>query len=259
MTHHSPARLIPLQILLGIVLIVCVVGCGSLQTTQNSGAETPAFDKVIPTSAVNEPTSTVPNRTQKPSFGDFDYFLLSLSWSPDYCASNGNDDPQQCSVGKKLGFVLHGLWPQNIHGYPSNCSQEPLPAKVREQFPGLYPNDALYTHEWSKHGTCSGVSAYEYLSFTQLLKQSVQIPTAYRSPEKPFRRSTAQLKKDFSAANPGFSVDMVEPSCSGSGRYLKEVYICFSKQGNAMACSPEVHKTALKSCAAADFLVRNTR
>jgi ribonuclease T2 len=206
-----------------------------------------------------KPTPSVSSRTQTPSFGNFDYFVLALSWSPDYCASNGNDDPQQCAVGKKLGFVLHGLWPQNNQGYPSDCSNEPLPAKVKDQFPGLYPNDALFTHEWAKHGTCSGVSPYEYLSFTRQLKQTVQIPTAYRSPEKPFRTSTAQLKKDFTAANPGYTADMIEPSCSGSGKYLKEVYVCFSKTGNGTACSSEVHKAALKSCQAADYLVRNTR
>ena len=63
--------------------------------------------------------------------GQFDFYVLALSWSPDYCASDGQDDFQQCSIGKKLGFVLHGLWPQYNQGYPSDCSTEKLPAAVK--------------------------------------------------------------------------------------------------------------------------------
>jgi ribonuclease T2 len=273
----SSGKLTSVQMLGVIVILICISGYEAWQKSQPSVAEpagaTPSQGVVRPTATVEvqtakvqtvetqtiEPSAPVPVEIQGSSFGDFDYFLLALSWSPDYCLTSGNDDPQQCAIGKKLGFVLHGLWPQNNLGYPSNCSKDPMPAAVKAQFPGLYPNDALYTHEWEKHGTCSGVSAKEYLSFTQRLKQSVQIPEAYQSPEKPFRSSATQIKADFSSANSGFSADVFEPSCSGSGRYLKELYVCFSKEGQAVACSAEVHKTALKSCQGADFLVRNTR
>ncbi len=191
--------------------------------------------------------------------GQFDYLVLSLSWSPDYCATNGNNDPQQCSIGKKLGFVLHGLWPQNTRGYPSNCSNEPLPASVKARFPGLYPNPSLYDHEWSKHGTCTGLSPEEYMRAASQIKQSVVIPAAYRAPEQPFRTSADQLKQAFSLANPSFDPTGFEPNCSGSGRFLKELYVCFSRQGQPTACGAELHKDALKSCGQPDFLVRNIR
>ena len=76
--------------------------------------------------------------------GLFDFYVLVLSWSPEYCASAGGSDPQQCSVGRKLGFVLHGLWPQYNRGYPSNCSSARLPAEVKARFSGLYPSPSLY-------------------------------------------------------------------------------------------------------------------
>lgn len=189
----------------------------------------------------------------------FDYFVLALSWSPDYCATNGSNDPQQCSIGKKLGFVLHGLWPQYNQGYPSNCSTEKLPTSVKSEFAGLYPNDNLFSHEWEKHGTCSGLSPASYLTLTRQLKESVIIPDEFRAPEKPFRITADNLRVAFENSNPTLQRSGIEVYCSGSGRFLKEMYICFSREGEPGTCGADVHKDSLKSCQAADFLVRNTR
>jgi hypothetical protein len=54
----------------------------------------------------------------------FDYYVLSLSWSPQYCAgSNGRNDSKQCGTGRRFGFVVHGLWPNNNRPpHPSNCA-----------------------------------------------------------------------------------------------------------------------------------------
>ena len=47
--------------------------------------------------------------------GDFDYYVLALSWSPTHCIEVGDErrDPQ-CDRGRNgrpYAFVLHGLWP----------------------------------------------------------------------------------------------------------------------------------------------------
>jgi len=189
----------------------------------------------------------------------FDYFILALSWSPDYCATSGGNDAQQCSLGKKLGFVLHGLWPQNNQGYPVNCTTEKMPQSVKNQFVGLYPNDALFDHEWEKHGTCTGLTPTHFLTLSRQVMNSLVIPAAYRSPETPFRTTTQQLRNEFTQANPSINPAAFETNCSGSGRYFKELYVCFSRTGSPIACGAEVHKEALKSCQAADFTVRNLR
>ena len=45
--------------------------------------------------------------------GSFDYYALSLSWSPTYCADKGaRDGGPQCNGPRPYAFVLHGLWPQ---------------------------------------------------------------------------------------------------------------------------------------------------
>jgi ribonuclease T2 len=245
-----------------ILVFVIVAAVYLYQQFAAPGGALPS-DSITPTPVVAKPAG--PSPTLPPSSSGtgsqakFDFYLLDLSWSPDYCATSGNDDPQQCSIGKKLGFVLHGLWPQYNQGYPSDCSNVRLPDSVKAKFPGLYPNDSLFTHEWEKHGTCSGLSPEQYLTLSKQLKESVTIPAAYRAPEQPFRTTTAQLKKDFVAANSAFSEAGLAVNCSGSGRYLQELQICFSLDGKPVSCSREVLNDAAKSCQAADFLVRNVK
>ncbi len=191
--------------------------------------------------------------------GKFDFYVLALSWSPDYCAAKGDGDPQQCGQGRQLGFVLHGLWPQYDRGWPANCTNEAFNPSMQQQFPSLYPSPKLYSHEWAKHGTCSGLSQKAYHQFSADLKAAVAIPDRYQQPSKPFRTTLNELKDDFVATNPGMSVDSVAPRCSGSGRFLQEVLVCRSKDGAAGTCSAEMLKKSQKSCGQENFLVRNVR
>jgi ribonuclease T2 len=220
-------------------------------------AEGPVTEEA-PVSDAAETPPAADDQASAPA-GDFDFYVLSLSWSPDYCATSGGGDPQQCSIGKKLGFVLHGLWPQYDKGYPSDCSTQKLPQAVEAEFPGLYPSQKLYDHEWEKHGTCSGLTPEQYLALSKRIKESVAIPAPYRAPEKPLRVTTAQLRSDFVAANPGMDESSLAVYCSGSGRFLQEIYICFSKAGQPAPCSAEVRNQAARSCRNPDLLVRNVK
>jgi len=215
-----------------------------------AGTEEPAM-------LIDEPTAVATSPRNKPV--SFDYYVLSLSWSPNYCATNGSDDEQQCSLGKKLGFVLHGLWPQYNKGYPSNCSTEKLPSAVKKEYANLYPSSTLMVHEWEKHGTCSELEPREYLQLSKNIKESVIIPTAYNSPEKPLRVTVQQLKDDFVAANPGLDASGLAVICSDSGRYLSELRVCFSTDGVSTSCGADVQKDATRSCGNKNFLVRNVR
>lgn len=225
------------------------------QPAQSARATSPAAAPIKkPTRAATKVASRIKNTP-----GDFDFYVLVLSWSPDYCAGSNVDDPQQCSVGKKLSFVLHGLWPQYTRGYPSDCSHVTLPKDVQAKFPHLYPNTQLYTHEWNKHGTCSGLKPAAYLALSKTLKDSLAIPQAYQSPAQVFRTTVDDLKTEFIEANPMLNEEGLAVQCSGSGRFLKELYVCFSREGQPIACSAEIQKDAAKSCGQADFLVRNVK
>jgi len=44
--------------------------------------------------------------------GEFDYYVMSLSWSPNWCALEGDArGSPQCDDSADFGWVLHGLWP----------------------------------------------------------------------------------------------------------------------------------------------------
>ena len=189
--------------------------------------------------------------------GEFDYYAVALSWSPEHCAIKPADR-EQCA--RKLGFVLHGLWPQYQRGYPSDCTSERLDPAMEQQFVGLYPSRFLYRHEWEKHGTCSGLSQEAFHQLASDLRQKVKIPAAYQSPEEPLRKNSFQLKADLASANEWLAPDNITVACADGGRFLREIYICINKQGtDAVPCSDEMQKRERRSCGQPDFLLRSVR
>lgn len=189
--------------------------------------------------------------------GQFDYYVMALSWSPDYCAARP-DDREQCS--RQFGFVLHGLWPQYQRGYPADCSAERLDDRIEQQFAGLYPSRKLYRHEWQKHGSCSGLTQPQFHQLAASLKARVRIPAAYQAPAQPLRRSLPQLKADIAAANPWLPASAISVACSGAGRFLQEVRLCVDKQGAAaVTCSEQMQHAEARSCRQPDLLVRSVR
>jgi len=61
------------------------------------------------------------------------------------------------------------------------------------------------------------------------------------------------------ASNLSLSESSLAAYCSGSGRFLQELYVCFSIDSRPISCSKEIHDKAAKSCGNPDFLVRNVR
>jgi ribonuclease T2 len=204
-------------------------------------------------------TAEARKKTIKSEPGQFDYYALAMSWSPQYCAGSGNRDPDQCAVGRKLGFVLHGLWPQFEKGYPQNCSKEPLPDAVRTKYESIFAAPQLIGHEWSKHGTCSGLPAQDYMALSARLKNDLAIPAPYRQPAQPVRVTAAQFKEEFRKANRALADNGVLPFCTGAGRFLREVHACYDKDGHSRSCSAEQTKRAEKSCGQGSFLVQSVR
>jgi ribonuclease I len=97
------------------------------------------------------------NRDTEAPPGEFDYYLLSLSWSPAFCLSSPG--AAECDGPRRYGFIVHGLWPQNERGWPQYCNVHvPVPDEVVQAMAEIMPSRQLVYHEWSAHGTCSGQS-----------------------------------------------------------------------------------------------------
>jgi len=162
--------------------------------------------------------------------GVFDYYLLTLSWSPEFCHSHA-DNPE-CHSGRH-GFVVHGLWPQYVDGYPEHCSNAPGLANPAEMA-DIMPDPGLVAHEWSTHGTCSGLNAEDYFKLLRRAFNSVQIPERFVAARENSSIAPQDVKHDFMQANPSFSADEMTVSCGNN--YLTAVAFCMTKDLKPTAC-----------------------
>jgi ribonuclease T2 len=175
---------------------------------------------------------------QSQQTGDFDYYLVSLSWSPAYCVTHPNDQ-RQCG-GRGFGFVLHGLWPQKSSGgYPENCpaTSQPSSAMVQKTL-AFMPSEKLIHHEWTKHGTCTGLSADEYLALADRAYGAIRLPQGFQAPDASRNLSTEQILGEFMATNPGLNKDSLSLKCSGNE--LEEVRVCVDKNLKPQSCGKGV-------------------
>jgi ribonuclease T2 len=173
--------------------------------------------------------------------GDFDYYALSLSWSPNYCATpQGRDDGEQCAPGRRFAFVVHGLWPQHQRGWPQDCDTQErwVPEERIGAMLDIMPSRKLIIHEWRKHGSCSGLSQEDYFGATRALFGKVRIPARYLAPQADILTTPAQLAADFVKSNRELTAAMISVQC-GNARdraRLAELRICFDKAGSFIAC-----------------------
>jgi ribonuclease T2 len=175
-------------------------------------------------------------RQNKP--GEFDFYVLSLSWSPSYCEAageRGTPPPQQCAA-RPYSFVVHGLWPQYEHGFPEFC-QVPAPRLDRNivsSMLDLMPAPRLIFQQWDKHGTCSGLSPAAYFETVRKVRAIVKIPSEFIEVKEMLTISPDEVEEAFVKANPGLARDAIAVTCDS--RRLGEVRICVGKDFRFRAC-----------------------
>jgi len=187
--------------------------------------------------AATMPLSAARKKMAAASSPGFSYYLLALSWAPDFCAQAGtNGNPAECGTGKKIGFVVHGLWPQGDSGRgPENCGGSPVANSIVQLMLNYIPTASLIQHEWATHGTCSGLSAADYFAAVRKARDSVTIPADFKAPAQTQTLSPAAIEQDFAAANPSFPKAAFRTSCTAGA--LQEARICFGKDLSPMACT----------------------
>lgn len=184
--------------------------------------------------------------------GVFDYYLLSLSWSPAFCLS----DPgaAECNGPRRFGFIVHGLWPQNEKGWPENCNvHEPVPASVVSGISDIMPARGLVYHEWSAHGTCSGLGPVDFFALVRRAYAGVNVPKSLSGISQSVEQSPAAIAEAFLRANPRLPAPSIVVTCSGQDApRLREVHICLDRSLNPRACSADA---ARGECRAGTLLV----
>lgn len=187
---------------------------------------------------------------------DFDFYVLSLSWSPSYCAAEGAQaDTSQCSAARPYAFVVHGLWPQYESGFPEFCDRNPewVPRNLVNSMTDLMPSKGLIIHQWKKHGTCTGLSADRYFSLIRDVRTRIKIPAVYDNPQSWQTVSPAAVETEFRKVNPGLEGDAIAVTCDS--RHLREVRICMTQDLKFRAC-PETDR---RSCRRQNVVMPPTR
>lgn len=173
----------------------------------------------------------------------FDFYVLSLSWSPSYCAAEGSDaNRHQCDGRRRYAFVVHGLWPQFERGYPQDCAADGPADVPRERMAELYdimPSSGLIRYQWRKHGSCAGLSQDDYFDVVRAARTRIAIPADYQTPNTHLSVDPTTVEAAFLDANPGMAPGGIAVTCDK--RYLREVRICMTKGLEFRNC-PEVDR-----------------
>ena len=172
--------------------------------------------------------------------GQFDYYVLALSWSPTWCATTGNArEAAQCEPRRRTGFVVHGLWPQYERGWPDYCATaERDPARRDSQaMADVMGSGGLAWYQWQKHGRCSGLSARGYYQAIRDAAETVEIPPILRMLPRDVRLDASVIEDAFIESNPGLTRDGITVTCD-SGR-VDEVRICLTHDLRPRPCAPD--------------------
>jgi len=186
------------------------------------------------------PGATQDRRQNEP--GQFDFYVLALSWSPSFCDAVTERSPESVARQPECGdrpyaFIVHGLWPQYEKGFPEYC-QNPAPRLDRNIISSMLdmmPSPRLIFREWDRHGVCSGLPARAYFETIRKARAIVKIPTSYLDLAQPRTVTPTEVREAFVAANPGLQREGIAVGCDA--KRLNEVRICLSKDLKFRSCT----------------------
>lgn len=209
-------------------LVLALSACAPAEQKSSEAPQAPAAEQAVP-------------RGQ-----GFDFYVLSLSWSPSYCEAEGQQaNGQQCRAGRPYAFVVHGLWPQFERGYPENCptNNSDLSSDKLRGLYDLMPSSGLIRHEWRTHGTCSGLSQDDFFKVLRAARGKIEIPAEFKRLDTYKTLTPGQAESAFLSANPALKADEIAVTCDR--RYLREVRICMTKELGFRPC-PEIERRACR-------------
>jgi len=188
--------------------------------------------------------------------GDFDYYVMSLSWSSAWCEMEGDarDDPQ-CDIGRGLTFVLHGLWPQYENGWPKYCrtgQRDPARSETAAMA-DIMGGAGLAFYQWKKHGRCAGLSSADYFATARRAYGSVTIPPVFAKMSKTLKVPASVIEGAFLESNPGLKPDQITITCKDG--YIQEVRVCLTPDLTPRRCGDDT----IRDCRLQDAVLEAVR
>ncbi|MDG1336992.1 MAG: ribonuclease T2 [Tateyamaria sp.] len=184
---------------------------------------------------------TGPAMAQQHKSGEFDYYVMALSWSPNWCALSGDaKGSDQCDARHDHGWILHGLWPQYHRGFPEYCRSN-FRAPSRSQtnaMADIIGTGGLAWHQWKKHGVCSGLSPADYYARSREAYASVTRPAIFRKLDKPIKLPASVVEAAWLKDNPDLEADGLTITCKQG--HIQEARICLSRDLAPVPCGQDV-------------------
>ena len=188
--------------------------------------------------------------------GDFDYYVVALTWSPNWCALEGDArDDDQCDARHAYGFTLHGLWPQYESGYPSGCrSAERDPSWAETgSMTDIMGSGGLAWYQWKKHGRCTGLTARNYFATARRAYGSVTLPDVFQRLNRSITLPASVVEDAFVEANPALPRDAITITCEAG--MIQEVRLCLTKDLSPRRCGDDV----IRDCRIKDAVMAPVR
>ena len=185
--------------------------------------------------------TALPALAQEDKTGQFDYYVMALSWSPNWCEIEGDaKGSDQCDARHDHGWILHGLWPQYHRGFPSYCrTSERAPSRGQTNaMADIMGTGGLAWYQWKKHGVCSGLSSAEYYELSREAYASVQRPEVFRKLTKDIKLPASVVEDAWLKANPQLEADGITITCRQG--HIQELRVCLSRDLEPVPCGQDV-------------------
>jgi len=177
---------------------------------------------------------------RKKKISSFNLFVFAMTYEPGFCFHKDWDGCVHPNQEETKSLTIHGLWPQFEDGtWPQFCSKETFDQKIIKEFgdelkkkwpdENNIPSDPfastkLYEHEWSKHGTCSGLSQESYFR-AALASYITPTPSTFIGDHYGSEVNAQELINAFGGDGIAF------PQCKG--KYFQGISFCFDRDKNS--------------------------
>lgn len=171
------------------------------------------------------------------------HFVLSLTWSPEFCASAIGTDVDtrfQCK-DNHFGFAVHGLWAESRGArdkceQPRNCSVGLVSDSLVKTHLCTMPGVQLIQGEWQKHGTCSGLSQRQWFAVIDSLWGGLSLPDPRKMLGAGGTVSVKELRDSVAARNSRGAITAGSVMVSSRDGKLEELRICYDRSFRPMSC-----------------------
>ena len=121
-------------------------------------------------------TTSSAQRATVPAGSGFDYYLLNLSWSPEFCYSHRDATGVRFALDLRPPRSLAAEHQRRLSRKLLQCARPVRSIRLQRHLSRPGPAQ----HEWHTHGTCSGLAADAFFSTARTAYRSITIPPTAR-------------------------------------------------------------------------------